>query len=169
MRSRRAFSARQPSVNRSISSVTSSTRAFRSDSIAASIPASRRMALLERPFTSASRRAIGAASSRSPSRSASRISSMRRSYRPHRMEARELDYDLPPELIAQAPAASRDASRLLVYSRVTGGVEHHVFRDLPELLPVGTLSVVNDTRVVPARIGIERPRGEVLLVEHLGN
>jgi len=94
---------------------------------------------------------------------------MRRSYRPHRMEARELDYDLPPELIAQTPAARRDASRLLVFSRATGGVEHHVFRDLPELLPAGTLSVVNDTRVVPARIGIERPRGEVLLVEHLGN
>ena len=94
---------------------------------------------------------------------------MRRSYRPHRMEARELDYDLPPELIAQTPAARRDASRLLVFSRATGEVEHHVFRDLPELLPAGTLSVVNDTRVVPARIGIERPRGEVLLVEHLGN
>jgi S-adenosylmethionine:tRNA ribosyltransferase-isomerase len=85
------------------------------------------------------------------------------------MEARELDYDLPPELIAQTPAVRRDASRLLVYSRATGGIEHHVFLELPELLPAGTLSVVNDTRVVPARIEIERPRGEVLLVEHLGN
>ena len=85
------------------------------------------------------------------------------------MEARELDYDLPPELIAQTPAARRDASRLLVYARAAGEVEHRVFGDLPELLPAGTLSVVNDTRVVPARIAIERPRGEVLLLEHLGD
>jgi len=83
------------------------------------------------------------------------------------MEARELDYHLPPELIAQTPAAQRDASRLLVYSRATGGVEHRVFSDLPELLPAPALCVVNDTRVVPARIAIERPRGEVLLVEQL--
>ena len=47
------------------------------------------------------------------------------------MDARELDYDLPPELIAQHPAARRDESRLLVYSRATGEVEHHVFRELP--------------------------------------
>jgi S-adenosylmethionine:tRNA ribosyltransferase-isomerase len=85
------------------------------------------------------------------------------------MEARELDYDLPPELIAQTPAARRDASRLLVYSRATGEVEHRVFAELPDVLPAGTLSVVNDTRVVPARIAIEKPRGEVLLLEHLGD
>ena len=85
------------------------------------------------------------------------------------MEARELDYDLPPELIAQTPTARRDASRLLVYSSASGAVEHRVFRDLPEVLPAGTISVVNDTRVVPARIAIERPRGEVLLLEHLGD
>jgi S-adenosylmethionine:tRNA ribosyltransferase-isomerase len=85
------------------------------------------------------------------------------------MEARELDYHLPPELIAQTPAARRDASRLLVYSRATGAVEHRGFADLPDVLPAGTLSVVNDTRVVPARIAIEKPRGEVLLLEHLGD
>jgi S-adenosylmethionine:tRNA ribosyltransferase-isomerase len=85
------------------------------------------------------------------------------------MEARELDYDLPPELIAQKPAARRDASRLLVYSRSTGTVEHRVFSELPVVLPADTLCVVNDTRVVPARIAIERPRGEVLLLEHLGD
>ena len=94
---------------------------------------------------------------------------MRRSYRPHRMDARELDYDLPPELVAQTPAPRRDASRLLVYSRATGGVEHRVFSELPDLLPAATLCVVNDTRVVPARIAIERPRGEVLLLEQLGD
>jgi len=82
------------------------------------------------------------------------------------MEARELDYDLPAELIAQRPATRRDESRLLVYSRATGAVSHHVFRELPGL--VGGLTVVNDTRVVPARIAIEQPRGEVLLLEPVG-
>src|SRR6476660_3927102 len=81
------------------------------------------------------------------------------------MEARELDYDLPQELIAQHPAERRDASRLLVYRRATGEVSHHRFHELPEL--VGSLVVVNDTRVVPARIPIERPRGEGLLLERL--
>jgi S-adenosylmethionine:tRNA ribosyltransferase-isomerase len=82
------------------------------------------------------------------------------------MEARELDYDLPPELIAQHPAERRDASRLLVYRRADGEVSHHRFGELPAL--VESLVVVNDTRVVPARIPIERPRGEVLLLERLG-
>src|SRR3954452_1560103 len=81
------------------------------------------------------------------------------------MDAQELDYDLPPELIAQKPADRRDASRLLVYRRATGEAAHHVFSELPEL--VGGLAVVNDTRVVPARIPIERPRGEVLLLERV--
>jgi S-adenosylmethionine:tRNA ribosyltransferase-isomerase len=81
------------------------------------------------------------------------------------MDAHELDYDLPPELIAQQPAAQRDESRLLVYSRATGEVEHHIFRELPAL--VDALTVVNDTRVVPGRIAIERPRGEVLLLERV--
>src|ERR1700759_2822953 len=82
------------------------------------------------------------------------------------MEAAELDYDLPPDLVAQHPADRRDESRLLVYSRATGEVSHRVFRELPGL--VDALTVVNDTRVVPARIPIGRPRGEVLLLEHLG-
>jgi S-adenosylmethionine:tRNA ribosyltransferase-isomerase len=82
------------------------------------------------------------------------------------MESSELDYDLPPELIAQHPAARRDESRLLLYSRATGDVAHHVFRELPELVP-SALAVVNDTRVVPARIPIESPRGEVLLLEQI--
>jgi S-adenosylmethionine:tRNA ribosyltransferase-isomerase len=82
------------------------------------------------------------------------------------MDARELDYDLPSELIAQHPAERRDESRLLVYSRASGGVSHHVFRELPDL--VDGLAVVNDTRVVPARIAIEQPRGEVLLLEPAG-
>src|SRR3954454_9048211 len=83
------------------------------------------------------------------------------------MNASELEYELPPELIAQHPLDRRDDSRLLVYSRTSGEIRHAVFRELPELLPPGTVAVVNDTRVVPARIRIERPRGEVLLLERL--
>src|SRR3954453_2700488 len=84
------------------------------------------------------------------------------------MNTSELDYELPPELIAQRPAERRDESRLLVHSRGRPGVRHRLFRDLPGELPPGTLVVVNDTRVVPARIRIEQPRGEVLLLERLG-
>ena len=83
------------------------------------------------------------------------------------MNTSELDYDLPPELIAQRPAERRDESRLLVWSRGGGEPRHRLFSDLPEELPARTLVVVNDTRVVPARIRIERPRGEVLLLERL--
>src|SRR6266581_6192669 len=82
------------------------------------------------------------------------------------MELSELDYELPPELIAQDPAERRDASRLLVYERGTGAVRHRTFDELPEELQ-GELVVVNDTKVVPARIPIESPRGEVLLLERL--
>ena len=84
------------------------------------------------------------------------------------MNATELDYELPKELIAQRPLERRDASRLLVYSRESGEIRHRSFGDLVDELPAGTLTVVNDTRVVPARIAIEKPRGEVLLVERLG-
>ena len=82
------------------------------------------------------------------------------------MDCSELDYDLPPELIAQHPTARRDASRLLVYDRPTGAIRHRTFAELPVELS-GELAVVNDTKVVPARIRIERPRGEVLLLERL--
>jgi S-adenosylmethionine:tRNA ribosyltransferase-isomerase len=82
------------------------------------------------------------------------------------MDIDELDYDLPAELIAQHPAERRDASRLLVYERATGDVRHRSFADLPQEL-AGELVVVNDTKVVPARIPIESPRGEVLLLELL--
>jgi S-adenosylmethionine:tRNA ribosyltransferase-isomerase len=84
------------------------------------------------------------------------------------MRTDELDYDLPPELIAQRPAERRDESRLLVYERATGEVRHRRFSELPDELTRGELVVVNDTRVVPARIPIERPRGEVLLLERVG-
>jgi S-adenosylmethionine:tRNA ribosyltransferase-isomerase len=82
------------------------------------------------------------------------------------MKTRELEYDLPPELVAQHPVARRDESRLLVYDRVSERVDHRRFAELPDVLGEA-LTVVNDTRVVPARIPIERPRGEVLLLERL--
>jgi S-adenosylmethionine:tRNA ribosyltransferase-isomerase len=84
------------------------------------------------------------------------------------MDSSELDYELPAELIAQQPAERRDASRLLVYDRATGAIRHRTFAELPEEVP-GLLAVVNDTRVVPARIRIERPKGEVLLLERLAD
>ena len=84
------------------------------------------------------------------------------------MDTSELDYDLPSELIAQHPPERRDASRLLVYDRSTGVVRHREFAELPDELS-GELAVVNDTRVVPARIRIEQPKGEVLLLERLSD
>ena len=84
------------------------------------------------------------------------------------METDELDYDLPAELIAQHPTARRDAARLLVYDRRRNEVRHRVFAELPDELS-GELVVVNDTRVLPARLPLERPRGEVLLLEPLGD
>jgi S-adenosylmethionine:tRNA ribosyltransferase-isomerase len=84
------------------------------------------------------------------------------------MKASELDYSLPPELIAQRPAERRDESRLLVYDRATGATRHRRFAELPDELPRDALVVVNDTRVIPARIPLERPPGEVLLLEPTG-
>jgi S-adenosylmethionine:tRNA ribosyltransferase-isomerase len=85
------------------------------------------------------------------------------------MKLSELDYDLPPELIAQQPAERRDRSRLLVYDRASGEVRHRRFDELPDELEPRELVVVNDTRVLPARIPIDRPRGEVLLLERIGD
>jgi S-adenosylmethionine:tRNA ribosyltransferase-isomerase len=69
-----------------------------------------------------------------------------------------LDYDLPPELIAQEPAAERDRSRLLVVRRSDGTLDHRHFLDLPDLLASGDLLVLNDTRVLPARLLGRRER-----------
>jgi S-adenosylmethionine:tRNA ribosyltransferase-isomerase len=84
------------------------------------------------------------------------------------VELSELDYALPPELIAQAPAALRDGSRLLVIDRARGSFEDHVFAELPALLRAGDCLVVNDSRVIPARV-LARDRDgralEVLFVE----
>src|SRR5213076_1569450 len=84
------------------------------------------------------------------------------------MKLSELDYTLPQELIAQRPLERRDDSRLLVYDRAGGEVRHRLFSQLADELEPDELVVVNDTRVIPARIRIEQPRGEVLLLERLG-
>ena len=84
------------------------------------------------------------------------------------MESSALDYDLPAELIAQRPAEPRDSSRLLVYDRSTREVRHRRFRELPDELARHELVVVNDTRVLPARLRGRRPSGgavEILLLE----
>lgn len=68
------------------------------------------------------------------------------------------DYHLPDHLIAQEPAPSRDGSRLLVVHRDTGELEHKHFRDLPTLLHPGDLLMLNDTKVIPARVVGRRER-----------
>ncbi len=70
----------------------------------------------------------------------------------------EYDYPLPPESIAQQPVTPRDASRLMVLRR-GGGIQHRAFRDLPELLGPGDLLVLNDTRVLRARMEGWKPTG----------
>ncbi len=68
------------------------------------------------------------------------------------MRTSDFDYDLPQELIAQHPLERRDASRLLVYDRATAAVEHRHFSDVLAYLNPGDVLVINDTRVMPARI-----------------
>src|SRR4029453_7702861 len=95
---------------------------------------------------------------------------MRGGYRGPRMDTAELDYELPSELIAQRPPERRDESRLLVYDRANREVRHRRFSELPDELR-GELVVVNETRVIPARLRLQRPgggEGEGLLLEPLG-
>jgi len=84
------------------------------------------------------------------------------------MDSAALDYELPEELVAQRPAEPRDSSRLLVYERASGEVRQRRFHELPEELTRDELVVVNDSRVIPARLRLRRPGGgaaEVLLLE----
>src|SRR5512136_1955568 len=87
------------------------------------------------------------------------------------MNVSDFAYDLPPFLIAQTPAPSRDGSRLLVLDRGTGTIVHAEIRDLPCFLQPGDLLVVNNTKVFPARLlGRRIPSGgmvECLLVDRL--
>lgn len=88
------------------------------------------------------------------------------------MRLAEFDYTLPPELIAQQPASPRDAARLLVVHRAEGTFEHRVFREIGDYLRAGDVLVVNDTRVLPARLRARRPTGgavELLLLRPVGD
>lgn len=79
-------------------------------------------------------------------------------------------YDLPEELIAQTPATPRDSSRLLVYDRKTGKTEHRIFRDIIDYLHAGDVLVINNTKVLPARLFAKTENGgavEVLLLKRL--
>ena len=84
------------------------------------------------------------------------------------MELAEFDYELPPDRIAQAPAERRDASRLLAVDRAGGSLSDRAFCELPELLRAGDCLVINDSRVIPARVLAEDLDGrpvELLFVE----
>ena len=87
------------------------------------------------------------------------------------MKTSDFDFQLPEELIAQTPLERRDASRLLTLDRESGAVEHHHFYDLPRFLRPGDCLVLNDSRVLPARLIGHRPTGgacEVLLLVDRG-
>jgi S-adenosylmethionine:tRNA ribosyltransferase-isomerase len=83
----------------------------------------------------------------------------------------DLDYELPEDLIAQKPADPRDASRLMVVDVRAGTIAHHTFSDLPGFLHPGDALVINETKVLPARIAARKPSGgevELLLLRDLG-
>ena len=84
------------------------------------------------------------------------------------MKTHDFYFDLPQELIAQTPLERRDGSRLLVLDKITGAVEHRHFYDLPEYLRPGDCLILNNSRVLPARLlGHRLPGGgacEILLL-----
>jgi S-adenosylmethionine:tRNA ribosyltransferase-isomerase len=83
----------------------------------------------------------------------------------------DLDYRLPEGLIAQRPASPRDSSRLMVVDVQKQSIEHRIFRDLPEFLHPGDALVLNETKVLPARLRVRRPGGgeaELLFLRELG-
>ena len=82
------------------------------------------------------------------------------------MNLSEFDYELPKELIAQDPLTDRASSRLLVLDKESGALEHHIFHELPALLKAGDCLVINNTKVIPARL-IGRREGTGALVEVL--
>lgn len=86
------------------------------------------------------------------------------------MQTSDFDYNLPESSIAQTPSEPRDSSRLLVLHRETGEVEHRIFRDVTDYLRAGDLLVLNQTRVIPARIFAKKETGglvELLLLRRL--
>lgn len=89
------------------------------------------------------------------------------------MSTEDFDFDLPEELIAQTPLEKRDTSRLLVLDKKTGEVEHHHFTDILDYMEKGDTLVLNDTKVIPARLyGVKEETGaviEVLMLNEKGN
>ena len=68
------------------------------------------------------------------------------------MDVKAFDYDLPEELIAQDPLEDRSSSRLMVLDKKTGDIEHKIFRDVVDYLQPGDCLVLNNTKVIPARL-----------------
>ena len=89
------------------------------------------------------------------------------------MKTSDFNYDLPEELIAQDPAGRRDASRLLVIDKKTGERQHKIFHDIIDYLVPGDCLVLNNTKVIPARLLGEREttggKVEVLLLKRKDN
>jgi len=75
------------------------------------------------------------------------------------LKTSDFDYNLPESYIAQTPAEPRDSSRLLVLHRDTGEIEHCIFRDVTDYLRAGDLLILNQTRVIPARIFARKETG----------
>lgn len=85
------------------------------------------------------------------------------------LRVEDFHYHLPEELIASQPLPNRDASRMMVVHRASGKIEHRMFREFPEFLQLDDLAVLNNSRVIRARLLGENGRSEVFLAEPLGN
>ena len=79
------------------------------------------------------------------------------------MQTSDFFYELPQELIAQTPLEPRDSSRLMILNKSDGSIEHKIFRDIIDYLNPGDCLILNDTRVIPARIyGVKEETGAVV-------
>src|SRR5512140_369812 len=88
------------------------------------------------------------------------------------MKTSDFDYDLPESFIAQTPVEPRDSSRLLVLHRSSGTLEHRIFHDIVDYLRPNDVLILNQTRVIPARIFARKPTGgrvELLLLRRRDN
>ena len=89
------------------------------------------------------------------------------------MDVKAFDYDLPEELIAQDPLEDRSSSRLMVLDKKTGDIEHRIFRDVVDYLQPGDCLVLNNTKVIPARLfGVKEgteAKIEILLLKRKEN
>ena len=83
------------------------------------------------------------------------------------MDVKDFDYDLPEELIAQDPLEDRSSSRLMVLDKKTGDIEHKIFRDVVDYLQPGDCLVLNNTKVIPARLFGVKEGTEALSLIHI--